>query len=66
MKERLYEWFVMPFKFSNALTIFMHLMNEVRKPFSCKFIVVYFHDILVYFVDVVTHLEHLRMVMDVL
>lgn len=45
---------------------FMRLMNQILKLFSCKFVMTYFEDILVYFVAVMTHLEHLRMIMEVL
>lgn len=41
-------------------------MDHVLKPFSYKFIVMHFDDILVYYVDVVTHLEHLRIGIEML
>jgi tellurite resistance protein TehA-like permease len=51
---------VMLFSLSNALNIFMKIMNDMFKLFIDIFIIVYFNDILVYNKDKKEHRNHLQ------
>ena len=63
---RYYEFLVMSFGLTNALTSFMDLMNRVFQPYLDRFVIVFIDDILVYSGSPEEHLEHLRIVLQTL
>nr|GEY71465.1 retrotransposon protein, putative, Ty3-gypsy subclass [Tanacetum cinerariifolium] len=58
-----YEFQVMLFGLTNALIIFINLMNWVCKPYQDKFMIVFIDDILIYSKNKKEHEEHLRLIL---
>lgn len=61
-----YEYVVMPFGVTNALTLFMDYMNRIFCSSLDKFVVVFIDDILIYSKTIEEHKEHLREVLAIL
>jgi hypothetical protein len=61
-----FEYVVMPFGLTNAPTVFQTLMNQLLQQYLRKIVLVFFNDILIYSKNEVDHLEHLKLVLDLL
>ncbi|GJT57291.1 putative reverse transcriptase domain-containing protein [Tanacetum coccineum] len=61
-----FEFIVMPFGLTNALVVFIDLMNRVCRPYLDKFMIVFIDDILIYSKTQEEHVEHLRLVLELL
>nr|GEY90538.1 putative polyprotein [Tanacetum cinerariifolium] len=61
-----YDFLVMPFGLTDALAVFMDLMNRVFHEYLDKFVIVFIDDILVYSKTREEHEDHLRIVLEIL
>ena len=59
-----YEFLVMSFRLTNALVVFMDLMNRVFCPYLDHFVIVIIDDILVYSRSELEHERHLGLVLQ--
>ena len=61
-----YEFLVMSFGITNAPATLMDLMNKVFRSYLDSFVIVFIHNILVYLKNKGDHMNHLRLVLQVL
>ncbi|GJS23298.1 putative reverse transcriptase domain-containing protein [Tanacetum coccineum] len=61
-----FEFTIMPFGLTNVPAVFMDLMNRVCRPYLDKFMIVFIEDILIYSKTQEEHVEHLRVVLELL
>ena len=64
--EGLFEWLVIPFGLTNAPINFIRMMDDILRPFTNSFVVVYLDDILIYSRTWEEHLQHIQQVLNTL
>ena len=58
-KEGLFKWMVRPFGLTNALANFMRLMDDILRPLTNSFVVVYLDGIVIFNQSWEEHLDHI-------
>nr|GEY61069.1 RNA-directed DNA polymerase homolog [Tanacetum cinerariifolium] len=61
-----YELQVIPFGLTNTPVVFMDLMNRVCKPYLDKFVIIFIDDILIYSKSEEEHVEHIKLILELL
>lgn len=61
-----YEYKVMPYGLTGALATFQAIMNHILRPLLRKCVVVFIDDILIYSKTYEEHVQHIKMVFDIL
>jgi hypothetical protein len=64
LKFGLYEYTMMSFELTNALSYFIYLMNKIFMEYLNKFVMVFIDDILIYSRSEEEHEEHLRLALQ--
>ena len=61
-----FEFLVLAFGLTNAPATFMHLINQILRPFLDKFVIAFIDDILIYSKTLQEHKQHVKQVLQVL
>ena len=65
-KEAYFEWLVIPFGLTKAPTIFMRLMDDILRPFTNFFVVLYLEFIINFNKSWEAHLQYIQQVLPTL